>query len=148
MLQDVSPPDSTYLINADDLAICLLNLSQLHQEVPEPRSGNNSIGCKDSHTVELRSWIGLARQMTADDLVFLETPSCSAECQLTISLNVVSSQAVESRSTQYLISLSQLFLLHPWSAVSTQFNQGNVTTRLSIQARTSHCIHSRENRRL
>ena len=85
----MSLPGPTYLIDADDLAIRLLNLSQLHQEVPEPRSGNNGIGCKDSHTVELRGCIGLGRQMTADDLVFLETPSCSTECQLPLSFNVV-----------------------------------------------------------
>lgn len=63
----------TYNVQADDLSICLLDLSQLHQEVPETRLCNHGVDRKDSHTVELGGWVCLSWQMTANDLVFGKT---------------------------------------------------------------------------
>lgn len=64
--------DASYLIETYDLSICLLDLPQLHEKVPEPRLRDNRIWCKDSHAVELWVGVGLGWQMTANDLVFLE----------------------------------------------------------------------------
>jgi hypothetical protein len=64
---------TTHHIQADDLSVRLLDLSELHQEVPETRLCNHSVWCKDSHPVQLWCWVCLRRQMAADDLVFCET---------------------------------------------------------------------------
>ena len=61
------------LVDGNNLTSSLLNSSELGQEVPESRLGNNSVGSKDSHTVELRLRLGLARETTANNLVFIET---------------------------------------------------------------------------
>lgn len=42
------------------------------QEVPEARLGDDFIGRKNAHTVDLGSRVGLGGQMAPDDLVFLE----------------------------------------------------------------------------
>ena len=59
-------------VQGNDLSICLLDLSQLGEEVPESRFGNNGVGSKDAHAVELWGRVGLGRQVAADDLVFVE----------------------------------------------------------------------------
>ena len=62
-----------YLVEGDDLAVGLLDLLQLGKEVPEPRLGDNLVGSEDAHAVKLWGWVGIRRQVAADDLVFLKT---------------------------------------------------------------------------
>jgi hypothetical protein len=69
----VHPIQTTYHVQANNLAICLLDLSELHQEVPETRLCNNGVWCKYSHPVQLGCWVCLSGQMAANDLVFRET---------------------------------------------------------------------------
>lgn len=64
----------TYHVQADDLTVGLLDLTELGQEVPEPRLGHNSVGRKDAHAVQLGRGVCLGGQMTPDDLVLGETP--------------------------------------------------------------------------
>lgn len=66
----------TYHIDADDLAVALLDLPELGQEVPEPRLGDNRVRRKDAHTVQLGRGVGLSGQIAPNDLVLGETP-CS-----------------------------------------------------------------------
>ena len=61
------------LVDGDNLTSSLLNSSELGQEVPESRLGNDSVGSKDSHTVELGLRLALGRETTANNLVFIET---------------------------------------------------------------------------
>lgn len=63
----------THHVDADDFSIGLLDLSQLHQEVPETGLCNHGVWRKYSHSVELGRWVCLGWQMAADDLVFCET---------------------------------------------------------------------------
>ena len=65
--------DPTYHIQRNNLAVCLLDLAQLGNEVPEPRLSNDIIHSEDAHAVELRSRVGIRRQVAANDLVFLKT---------------------------------------------------------------------------
>jgi hypothetical protein len=51
----------TYHVQTNNLAICLLDFSQLHEEVPETGFGDDIIRCENAHAVELRSRIGLGR---------------------------------------------------------------------------------------
>jgi hypothetical protein len=60
------------LVESDDLAVGLLDFSQLHQEVPESGLGHDIVGSKHSHAVEFGCWVGVSRQVAADDLIFLE----------------------------------------------------------------------------
>jgi len=63
----------TNLVHGDDLAVRLLDLAELAEEVPEPRLGDDIVGSKDAHAVELRSRVGLGGQVAPDDLVFRKT---------------------------------------------------------------------------
>jgi hypothetical protein len=63
-------------VQGDDLAVGLLDLAELHQEVPEAGLGNDCVGCEYTHAVELWRWVGLGRQVTPNDLVF-----CEATCE-------------------------------------------------------------------
>jgi hypothetical protein len=63
---------ATHLVQGDDLAVGLLDLAELAKEVPEPRLGDNIVGRKDTHAVDLWGRVGLAGEVAADDLVFLE----------------------------------------------------------------------------
>ena len=63
----------TYRVQADDLTVGLLDLPQLHQEVPEAGLGDDLIGGKNPHAVQLGGRVGLGRQMAPNDLVFLKT---------------------------------------------------------------------------
>lgn len=45
---------AVYLVHGNDLAVGLLDLAELLQKVPEAGLGDNSVGSKDAHTVELR----------------------------------------------------------------------------------------------
>lgn len=50
---------ATHLVYGDDLAVRLLDLSELAQEVPEPRLSNNLVGRKNAHAVDLGGGVGL-----------------------------------------------------------------------------------------
>ena len=71
---------TTHLVQGDDLAVRLLDLAELAEEVPEPRLGDNIVGRKDTHAVDLRGGVGLAGEVAADDLVFLEASCASQYC--------------------------------------------------------------------
>jgi len=60
------------LVQADDLTVGLLDLAELGQEVPETALGNDIVGSKDAHAVELRARVRIGRQVASDDLVFLQ----------------------------------------------------------------------------
>ena len=66
-----------YLIESDDLAVGLLDLLQLGDEVPETRLGDDIVRRKDAHAVELGGRVALRGQVTPDDLVFVQT-TCTA----------------------------------------------------------------------
>lgn len=63
-----------YHIKTDDLSVRLLDLSELHQKVPESRFGNNIVGGEYQHAIKLWGDIRLGWQMTPNDLVLGETP--------------------------------------------------------------------------
>ena len=65
---------STYDIERDDLAVSLLELTELGHEVPEAGLGHNSVGRKDAHAVQLGRGVRLVGQVTPDDLVLSKTP--------------------------------------------------------------------------
>ena len=67
---------TTHLVQGDDLAVRLLDLAELAEEVPEPRLGNDIVGRKNAHAVDLGGRVGLAGEVAADDLVFLEASWC------------------------------------------------------------------------
>lgn len=60
-------------IQGNDLARRLLDLSQLHQEIPEARFGDHIVVREDAHAIQLRRRVRIGGQVAADDLVFLET---------------------------------------------------------------------------
>lgn len=60
------------LVQADDLAVGLLDLLELHQEVPEAGLGDDLIGGEDPHAVQLRGRVRLRGQVAPDDLVLLK----------------------------------------------------------------------------
>ena len=70
----------TYLVQADDLTVGLLDLLQLHQEVPEARLGDDIIGGEDAHAVQLGGGVGLGGQVAANDLVLLKTTYLRRNC--------------------------------------------------------------------
>lgn len=73
----VDPPScvlSTYHVQADDLAVGLLQLTELGHEVPETRLGDHGVGRKDAHAVQLGGGVRLGGQVTPDDLVLSKTP--------------------------------------------------------------------------
>lgn len=59
-------------VERDDLAVGLLDLAQLHQEVPEAGLGNHGIGREDAHAVQLRRRVRVGGQVAPDHLVFLQ----------------------------------------------------------------------------
>lgn len=71
---------TTHLVQGDDLAVRLLDLAELAEEVPEPRLGNDIVGRKNAHAVDLGGGVGLAGEVAADDLVFLEASCASQYC--------------------------------------------------------------------
>ena len=50
---------STHLVYGDDLAVRLFDLAELAKEVPEPRLGDNFVGRKNAHAVDLGGGVGL-----------------------------------------------------------------------------------------
>lgn len=81
-MSDVAPylHFPSYLVQRDDLSVGLLDLSQLGEEVPESASCDDIVWCKDTHAVELWCWVGVRRQMTPNDLVFLQA-TCTEQNQ-------------------------------------------------------------------
>lgn len=75
----VARPSITYHVDADDLAIALLDLTELGQEVPEPRLGDDGVGREDAHAVQLGRGVGLRGQIAPNDLVLGKTP-CDCQC--------------------------------------------------------------------
>lgn len=65
-----------YLVDGNNFSIGLLDLPQLHQEIPEPRFSNDHIRSKNPHAVELWCWVCVCWEMAANDLVLLES-ACS-----------------------------------------------------------------------
>jgi len=47
------------LVDGNDLTVRLLDLPQLAEKVPEPRLGDDLVGRKDTHTVDLGGRVGL-----------------------------------------------------------------------------------------
>ena len=60
-------------VEADDLAVGLLDFLKLREEVPEARLGDDFVGREDAHAVELGRGLRLGGEMATDDLVFFET---------------------------------------------------------------------------
>lgn len=67
-------------VEADDLTVGLLDLTELGQEVPEARLGHNGVGREDAHAVQLGRGVSLGGQVTPDDLVLGETPHFCRLC--------------------------------------------------------------------
>lgn len=65
---------STYGVQADNLAVGLLELAEGSHEVPEARLGHNGVGRKDAHAVQLGRGVRLGGQVTPDNLVLVKTP--------------------------------------------------------------------------
>ena len=69
-------------VQADKLASCLLDLAELHQEVPETRLCDDTVDGKDTHAVELRGGLRVSGQMAPNDLVFLQATCWATESAL------------------------------------------------------------------
>ena len=63
----------TYDVDSDNLTVGLLDLFQLPQKVPKPRLGDDLVGGKDPHPVELGGRLGLGREGSTEDGVFGES---------------------------------------------------------------------------
>lgn len=97
---DHHPPSITYHVDADDLAVALLDLPELGQEVPEPRLGDDLVGREDAHAVQLGRGVGLRGQIAPDDLVLGETPYY---CQLLDSTGLIDNKtAFDASGVRYL----------------------------------------------
>lgn len=75
-------PWQTYLVQADDLTVGLLDLAELGEEVPETALGNNGVGSEDTHAVELRGGLRVSGQMAPNDLVLLQATCWATESAL------------------------------------------------------------------
>lgn len=71
------------LVERDDLAVGLLDLLELGQEVPEAGLGDNVVGSEDTHAVELRGGVGLVGEEAPNNLVLLKT-TCEKTAGLAI----------------------------------------------------------------
>ena len=65
-------------VECDNLAVRLLDFSELHEEVPEAGFGDDCVGSEDAHAVEFRGRVGVRGQMAANDLVLVEA-TCRAD---------------------------------------------------------------------
>lgn len=68
------------LVQSHDLAVRLLDLSQLHEEIPEARLGYDCVVCEYAHAVEFRGWVGVGGKVATDHLVFVEA-TWREDCQ-------------------------------------------------------------------
>lgn len=87
-------------VEADDLTVGLLDLTELGQEVPEARLGHNGVGREDAHAVQLGRGVSLGGQVTPDDLVLGETP-----CETHPSVTVRSSISDSNRKASSIVAL-------------------------------------------
>ena len=71
----------TYDVERNDLTGALLDLAELLQEVPEAGLGDNDVGRKKLHLVELGGRLSLGRQLAANDQV-LGKASCTRDALL------------------------------------------------------------------
>jgi hypothetical protein len=62
----------TYLVDANDLTVNLLDLLQLAHEVPEAGLGNDLVGGKEAHAEKLGGSILLGGEMATDQLVLVK----------------------------------------------------------------------------
>jgi hypothetical protein len=88
--------EGSFLVNdvqGDDLAVGLLDLAELHQEVPEAGLGNDGVGCEYTHAVELWGRVGLGRQVAPNDLVF-----CEATCESMVLVRLPRNKCAHVRS--------------------------------------------------
>lgn len=104
------------LVDGDNLTGGLLDLLELGQEVPESRLGNNLVGGEDSHSVELLLGSSLGRQLSANNLVFVESTHCVSIVMITGLLWWRISD--DSRS---VVSVSPSSVVHPSSFQFTHF---------------------------
>ena len=72
----------THLVQAYDLAVGLLDLAQLGEEVPESTLGNDIVGSKDAHAVELGCRCAIRGQIAPNDLIFLQATCPRTESAL------------------------------------------------------------------
>ena len=63
---------NTYLVDANDLTVNLLDLLQLAHEVPEAGLGNNLVDGKEAHAEKLGGSILLGGEMATDQLVLVK----------------------------------------------------------------------------
>ena len=95
----------TYHVEADDLTVGLLDLLELGEEVPEARLGNNCVGSKDAHAVQLGGRVCLGGQVAPDDLVLVET-ACIMSVVVPVAIDPHCS--ISTARFSLVISLSQL----------------------------------------
>ena len=62
-----------YLVDRYHFTIRLLDLLQLHQEVPEPGLRDHGVGCKYPHAVEFGCRVRFGGQMPPNDLILIES---------------------------------------------------------------------------
>jgi hypothetical protein len=74
VLPSLSTRSGTYHVQADDLSICLLDLAELHEEVPESRLGYDGVRGEDSHAVEFGGRVCIGGEVATDYLVLVEAP--------------------------------------------------------------------------
>jgi len=98
-------------VDANDLATSFLDLLQLPQEVPESRLGNNFIGRKDAHAVDLGSRLRLTGQMAPDNLVFLERHFESTAYPLDVDVDDGGEHGTENMGVDCELEFRQL----PWA---------------------------------
>ena len=70
-------------MEGDNLSVGLLDLLQLSEVVPESGLGDNVVGRKDSHSVELGSLLLLRGELSSDDGVLGESGHSASQRQVT-----------------------------------------------------------------
>jgi hypothetical protein len=83
-----------YLVQAHNLAVGLLDLAQLGEEVPEARLGDDIVRGEDAHAVELWGRVGVRGQIAPNDLVFLQATCRGTESALSYGALCVCAMAV------------------------------------------------------
>jgi len=129
-----------YLVQRDDLAVRLLDLLQLGEEVPEAGLGDHIVGGKDAHAVELWRRLAVGGQMAPDDLVLLEATWITVDQTSALSYG---------KSLRMCVGYCVLPLQTGFHALSTLCGRRVLThlrnvsaTALSRSGRHSHCNSS------
>lgn len=117
----------THLVQADDLTVGLLDLAQLGEEVPETGLGDDIVGSKDAHAVQLGSWVGVRGQVAPNDLVFDETSAHFGD--LKTCRGLISERA--SKTGRALRSRSILSFIQIFNQNSLLFQPMTVVYRVS-----------------